>query len=195
MKFTKEHLITRAKMRLAMVAGFPDSQLARMDKCLAEIALASLEADPVYFVEIEGGQDINAGRIEGKNRPDLSLLPDGINHLYAAPQPLNDAERAELQERRISDSADREMLKRLAVILSGSDAPGEIRALTVTAQSFVDRCKTLAQERDVARTASALNKDERKELARLRHEDGLRRQFWAQQMQHDPTLGRILPKL
>nr|WP_230688512.1 DUF551 domain-containing protein [Enterobacter kobei] len=52
---------------------------------LARIALASLEAEPIYFVEIEDGQDINAGRIEGKNRPDLSLLPDGINHLYAAP--------------------------------------------------------------------------------------------------------------
>lgn len=48
------------------------------------------------------------------------------------------------------DSPDREMLKRLAVILSGSDAPGEIRSLTVTAQSFVDRCKTLAKERDAA---------------------------------------------
>lgn len=45
------------------------------------------------------------------------------------------------------DNSDREMLKRLAVILSGSDAPGEIRSLTVTAQSFVDRCKTLAKER------------------------------------------------
>jgi len=55
---------------------------------------------------------------------------------------------AELQQYRKAESADREMLKRLAVILSGSDAPGEIRALTVTAQSFVDRCKLLAQERD-----------------------------------------------
>lgn len=54
----------------------------------------------------------------------------------------------ELQQYRKAESADREMLKRLAVILSGSDAPGEIRALTVTAQSFVDRCKLLAQERD-----------------------------------------------
>lgn len=45
------------------------------------------------------------------------------------------------------DSPDREMLKRLAVILSGSDTPGEIRSLTVTAQSFVDRCKALAEER------------------------------------------------
>ncbi|WP_254797857.1 hypothetical protein [Enterobacter sp. JMULE2] len=52
---------------------------------LMRIALASLEAEAVYFVEIEDGQDINAGRIEGGNRPDLSLLPDGINHLYAAP--------------------------------------------------------------------------------------------------------------
>lgn len=47
------------------------------------------------------------------------------------------------------DNSDREMLKRLAVILSGSDAPGEIRSLTVTAQSFVDRCKTLAKEREL----------------------------------------------
>jgi len=39
-KFTKEQLITRAKMRLAMVAGFPESTLAQMDKQLAEIALA-----------------------------------------------------------------------------------------------------------------------------------------------------------
>ncbi|HHA2024792.1 TPA: hypothetical protein ACOEAK_003189 [Enterobacter ludwigii] len=63
---------------------------------LARIALASLEAEPVYFVEIDDGQDINAGRIEGKNRPDLSLLPDGINHLYAAqPVPVS----ATVQER------------------------------------------------------------------------------------------------
>ncbi|HDC4472131.1 TPA: hypothetical protein O8T83_001483 [Enterobacter cloacae] len=46
-----------------------------------------------------------------------------------------------------------EMLKRLANILSGSDAPGEICSLTVTAQSFVDRCKALAKERDECRTA------------------------------------------
>lgn len=57
--------------------------------------------------------------------------------VYAAPQPLTDAER----------TADREMLNRLAVIMSGSDTPGEIRSLTVTAQSLVDRCKQLARER------------------------------------------------
>lgn len=52
-KFTKEQLITRAKMRLAMVAGFPESQLAQMDKCLAEIALERLTA-PVEPVVPDG---------------------------------------------------------------------------------------------------------------------------------------------
>ncbi len=52
-KFTKEQLITRAKMRLAMVAGFPESQLAQMDKCLAEIALERLTA-PVEPAVPEG---------------------------------------------------------------------------------------------------------------------------------------------
>lgn len=60
----------------------------------------------------------------------------------------------ELQEYRKAATADREMLKRLAVILSGSDAPGEIKALTVTAQSFVDRCKLLSRERDALRNTA-----------------------------------------
>ncbi|MEE9647966.1 DUF3850 domain-containing protein [Enterobacter soli] len=53
----------------------------------------------------------------------------------------------------VPETAESEMLKRLAIILSGSDAPGEIRSLTVTAQSFVDRCKVLAKERDECRMA------------------------------------------
>lgn len=32
-EFTKEQLIARTEMRLAMVAGFPESKLAQMDKC------------------------------------------------------------------------------------------------------------------------------------------------------------------
>lgn len=52
-EFTKEQLSTRAKMRLAMVAGFPESQLAQMDKCLAEIALERLTA-PVEPVVPDG---------------------------------------------------------------------------------------------------------------------------------------------
>jgi len=46
-KFTKEQLIARTEMRLAMVAGFPESKLAQMDKRLAEIALAALTTDPL----------------------------------------------------------------------------------------------------------------------------------------------------
>jgi len=45
---------------------------------------APATAQPVFFIEIEGDDWINAGRIEGNTRPDLGLLPDGINYLYAA---------------------------------------------------------------------------------------------------------------
>lgn len=47
-----------------------------------------------------------------------------------------------------TEGAEREILKRLAVIMCGNDSPGEIRSLTVTAQSLVDRCKALAQEKE-----------------------------------------------
>lgn len=47
-----------------------------------------------------------------------------------------------------TESEDRKMLKRLAVIMSGSDSGGEISALTVTAQSLVDRCKALARGKE-----------------------------------------------
>ena len=46
------------------------------------------------------------------------------------------------------ESEDRKMLKRLAMIMSGSDSGGEISALTVTAQSLVDRCKALARGKE-----------------------------------------------
>ncbi|EDW9825730.1 DUF550 domain-containing protein [Salmonella enterica] len=47
-----------------------------------------------------------------------------------------------------NDSQAQATLKRLAVIMTGNDSGGELAALTVTAQSLVDRCKTLAAERD-----------------------------------------------
>ncbi|HAT2180932.1 TPA: hypothetical protein I8167_005111 [Raoultella ornithinolytica] len=49
--------------------------------------MPAMDSKPVFFIEVEGDDWINAGRIEGKNRQDLGLLPDGINYLYAAPQP------------------------------------------------------------------------------------------------------------
>ncbi len=53
---------------------------------------ANREAQPVFFIEIEGDDRVNAGRIEGENRPDLGLLPDGINYLYtASPAPAVNA--------------------------------------------------------------------------------------------------------
>lgn len=59
------------------------------------------------------------------------------------------------------ENNDRQTLRRLAVILAGNDAPGEIMALTVTAQSFVDRCKALVAERDELRKiVSAVKGDE-----------------------------------
>ncbi|MHA1060608.1 DUF551 domain-containing protein [Enterobacter kobei] len=95
-EFTNEQLIAKAREQIAFCRNTKITGEGRthVNQCSAlfEIALASLEADPVYFVEIEDGQDINAGRIEGKNRPDLSLLPDGINHLYAAPPAPANAE-------------------------------------------------------------------------------------------------------
>lgn len=97
---------------------------------LARIALASLEAEkiaePVAKVETVGVCWYADNGVPRK--------PAVGTELYAAPP--------------APETADREMLKRLAVILSGSDAPGEIRSLTVTAQSFVERCKALAKERD-----------------------------------------------
>ncbi|MEG8727204.1 hypothetical protein [Klebsiella quasipneumoniae] len=67
-----------------------------------EHLLAAMDSKPLFFIEVEADDWINAGRIEGKNRPDLGLLPDGINYLYAAPQPLTDAGWEELQELRRS---------------------------------------------------------------------------------------------
>lgn len=90
-------------------------------------------SEPVFFIEVEGDDWINAGRIEGKNRPDLGLLPDGINYLYAAPQPLTDAEREELQELRKADS------ESVAEVLSnrpGNDTSTIDRALPVGTQLY-----------------------------------------------------------
>lgn len=82
-------------------------------------------AEPVFFIEVEGDDWIQAGRIPGSTF-DFNNLPDGINKLYAAPQPVPDSEA-------------QTMLKRLAVILHGSEV--DLNRLTVTAQSLVDRCR------------------------------------------------------
>ncbi len=89
MTFTKEQLIAKAREQIEFCRHTKITGEGRthVNQCSAlfEIALVALTAEPVYFVEIEGDQDINAGRITGKKRPDLGLLPDGINPLYAVP--------------------------------------------------------------------------------------------------------------
>ncbi|MBJ9883204.1 hypothetical protein OGY34_19865 [Citrobacter sp. Cy232] len=82
-------------------------------------------AEPVFFIEVEGDDWIQAGRIPGSTF-DFNNLPDGINKLYAVPQPAPDSEA-------------QATLKRLAVILHGSEV--DLNLLTVTAQSLMDRCK------------------------------------------------------
>ncbi|WJV38606.1 hypothetical protein QVN03_25125 [Raoultella terrigena] len=78
--------VTTERLReIASSPSFTANPLSHEVKYMARELLASRETQPVYFVEIEGDQDINAGRIEGRDRPDLGLLPDGINYLYTAP--------------------------------------------------------------------------------------------------------------
>ncbi|HBV8938456.1 TPA: hypothetical protein ACNIF4_004896 [Klebsiella pneumoniae] len=99
---TRERLAKIKSWRETYGAGSNVMLPAEEAEELACLALAAMDSKPVFFIEVEGDDWINAGRIEGKNRQDLGLLPDGINYLYAAPQPPTDAEREELQELRRS---------------------------------------------------------------------------------------------
>lgn len=83
----KERLEKIASWRETYGAGHNVMLPAEEAEALARALLAAYEQEPVFFVEIDGDDWINAGRIEGKDRPDLGLLPDGINYLYANPAP------------------------------------------------------------------------------------------------------------
>ncbi|MEQ3423079.1 DUF551 domain-containing protein [Citrobacter braakii] len=48
--------------------------------------IASRSAEPVFFIEVEGDDWIQAGRIPGSTF-DFNNLPDGVNKLWASPQP------------------------------------------------------------------------------------------------------------
>lgn len=154
-EFTKEQLIASAHARIEfaemMLAGELEPLKERtwsIELELARIALASLEAEPVALRDERSG----SGSICKQNG--FKELPHGTELFAAPPAP---------------ETAEREMLKRLAIILSGSDAPGEIRSLTVTAKSFVDRCKVLAKERDECRMAMLQGKAEPRNDVRREH--------------------------
>lgn len=55
---------------------------AAMALAAMKIALASLEAEPVFEVEVSGNHWLNAGPVDDS---DFSGMPDGVNHLYSAP--------------------------------------------------------------------------------------------------------------
>lgn len=132
--------------RLAEIAqfGFSSAITPANDfeiKELARMALAAMDSKPVFFIEVEGDDWINAGRTEGKNRQDLGLLPDGINYLYAAPQPPTDAEREELQE-----------LRRSYLALRGENE--DLQAQLYEAESQADDAAEEPQERRKADSES-----------------------------------------
>ncbi|MEG2269271.1 MAG: DUF550 domain-containing protein, partial [Acinetobacter sp.] len=51
--------------------------------------LEGRNTEPVFFIEVEGDDWIQAGRILGSTF-DFNNLPDGINKLYTAPQPVSE---------------------------------------------------------------------------------------------------------
>ncbi|ELK1249999.1 hypothetical protein R4R92_004480 [Citrobacter freundii] len=171
--FTKEQLIEWAKdcrmLAQCAVDARPDNVAAAKNLALAEIVLASLDAKPVYqyrertysewqecserYYQI--AKEMNAGltRVLYTAPPaPVDLVNDAYLESLVKEQEANlKAAEYELKKnatQAMDYSADREMLKRLAVIMSGNDSPGEIRSLTVTAQSLVDRCKALARDKE-----------------------------------------------
>ncbi|ENJ7285278.1 hypothetical protein AB1888_001149 [Enterobacter hormaechei] len=55
---------------------------AAMALAAMKLALASLEAEPVFEVEVSGNHWLNAGPVDDS---DFSGIPDGVNQLYSAP--------------------------------------------------------------------------------------------------------------
>lgn len=49
-EFTKEQLIEKLQHRIAVTANYPDVEEAQLDAAIFKIALASLEAEPVAFI-------------------------------------------------------------------------------------------------------------------------------------------------
>ncbi|HAV2022710.1 TPA: hypothetical protein JHJ49_002857 [Citrobacter koseri] len=87
-KFTKKQLIEEAKQSIkachTIMRVSPNIDAHKISLRLAEIALTSLDAEPVFFITVEGDDWIQAGRIPGSEF-DFNNLPDGVVNLYAAP--------------------------------------------------------------------------------------------------------------
>lgn len=88
MEFTKEQLIEQAKgcrmLAQCAVDARPDDMAAAKNLALFEIALASLEAEPILNMQFKNGWPVDgtAGIISGS-----PSFPDGYHDFYAIPQP------------------------------------------------------------------------------------------------------------
>lgn len=85
-EFTKEQLIEKLQHRISVASGFPESEKAQIDLELARIALASLEAEPVAYVDPFAFHNFSvyrAGKTDNKRmgrewmwaNPDAGLIP------------------------------------------------------------------------------------------------------------------------
>lgn len=92
MTITKERLLKIQHWRETYGADSNVMLPAEEAAELARIVLASLTAEPVFYIEVEGDDWTQAGRIPGSTF-DFNNLPDGINQLYATPpSPVADAD-------------------------------------------------------------------------------------------------------
>lgn len=80
---TKEQLIEKLQHRISVASGFPESEKAQIDLELARIALASLEAGPVGYIDAEYTDLIKSAHIESCSV--YSEPGEGFIALYAAP--------------------------------------------------------------------------------------------------------------
>ncbi|GAR04937.1 hypothetical protein NGUA23_04568 [Salmonella enterica] len=117
------------------------------DECPAKIRELMASHSDALFNDGDAQEIWNACRDAILNAEPLHATPKG-NRLRIAEGKLAEYSLSKREPQPTPESADRKMLKRLAVIMSGSDSGGEISALTVTAQSLVDRCKALALDKE-----------------------------------------------
>ncbi|WP_242430053.1 hypothetical protein [Kluyvera intermedia] len=82
----KERLEKIASWRETYGAGHNVMLPAEEAEVLARFALNAQVQEPVFYIEVEGDDWIQAGRIPGSTF-DFNELPDGINKLYAHPAP------------------------------------------------------------------------------------------------------------
>lgn len=107
-KITKEQLIEKLQHRIAVAANYPDVEEAQFDATIFKIALNSIQQEPVadfllnkFLNRLQ--QFLDEGDFAGDERGAIAGAIDCGKEMlasYTAPQPLTEAERAELQQYR-----------------------------------------------------------------------------------------------